>query len=62
MEGLKEVVNIEEDKNYGLRQEIILRFIAWAYVDIVEWWFKNEMPDPPRVMADQVGVLIERIV
>ncbi|WP_419873421.1 TetR/AcrR family transcriptional regulator [Candidatus Pristimantibacillus sp. PTI5] len=62
MEGLKEEVNIEEDKNYGLRQEIILRFVAGAYVEIVEWWFKNEMPDPPRVMADQVGFLIERIV
>ncbi|WP_141500015.1 TetR/AcrR family transcriptional regulator [Paenibacillus luteus] len=62
LEGLKEEVNSEESKNHGLRQEIVLRFVAGAYVEIVEWWFKNEMPEPPRVMAEQVGVLIERIV
>lgn len=62
MEGLKDEVTIEEGKNEGFNEEVILRFIAAAYVEVVEWWFKNEMPYPPREMAKQVGVLIERIV
>lgn len=62
VELLKGNVNMEEGKNMGLSEEIILRFVAAAYVEVVEWWFKNGMPYPPRVMAEQVGVLIERIL
>ncbi|QYK67539.1 MULTISPECIES: TetR/AcrR family transcriptional regulator [Paenibacillus] len=62
MEGLKEEVNTQEGKNQGLSDEVILRFIAAAYVEVVEWWFNNEMPYPPQIMAKQVGALIERIV
>lgn len=62
IEGLKEEVDITNGKNQGLNSEVILRFVAAAYVEVVEWWFKNEMPFPPRIMAEQVGVLIERIV
>jgi AcrR family transcriptional regulator len=62
MEGLKGDVNTTDGKNQGLSDEIILRFTAAAYVEVVEWWFKNGMPYPPRVMAQQVGVLIERIL
>lgn len=62
IEGLAGEVNTSEGKNLGLSDEVILRFIAAAYVEVVEWWFKNEMPHPPRFMAEQVGILIERIV
>jgi AcrR family transcriptional regulator len=61
MEGLKGEVNITEEKNQGLNEDIILRFIAGAYVEIVEWWFVNGMPFSPQIMAEQVGILIERI-
>ncbi|MCW3791579.1 TetR/AcrR family transcriptional regulator [Paenibacillus sp. LS1] len=61
MQGLSEEVDTSEGKNDGLSHEIILRFIAGAYVEVVEWWFKNEMPYPPEIMAKQVGILIERI-
>ncbi|WP_375293028.1 TetR-like C-terminal domain-containing protein [Clostridium estertheticum] len=27
---------------------------------IVEWWFKNGMPYPPHVMAQRVGILLNR--
>ncbi|WP_375293046.1 TetR-like C-terminal domain-containing protein [Clostridium estertheticum] len=27
---------------------------------IVEWWFKNGMPYPPHVMAQRVGILLDR--
>lgn len=49
-----------KEQNYGLNKEIILQFIVTDYVWIVEWWFKNEMPYPPHVMAEQVGILLER--
>ena len=62
VELLKSEVNTEEGKNKGLSEEIIRRFVAAAYVEVVEWWFKNEMPYPPSVMAEQVGLLVERIL
>jgi hypothetical protein len=62
IEGLEGEVNIKEGKNNGINEEVLLRFIAGAYVEIVEWWFTNEMPYPPNELAKQVGVLIEGIV
>jgi AcrR family transcriptional regulator len=61
IEGLKAEVNIIEGKNIGLTEDVILRFIGGAYVEVVEWWFTHGMPYPPGVMAKQVGILIERI-
>lgn len=55
-------VNGNQGKNYGLVEDVILQFLASAYVGIVEWWFTNGMPSPPRAMADQVGILLERNV
>jgi AcrR family transcriptional regulator len=62
IKGLKEEVSTTEAINNGINEDLMVRFIAAAYVEVVEWWFKNEMPYPPRVMAEQVGILIERIV
>lgn len=62
VELLKGEVDTGEGKNKGLSEEIVLRFIAAAYVEVIEWWFKEGMPHPPRVMAEQVGELIERIL
>jgi len=59
--------NIEEfrkdiEKNDERNTDIIVQFAANAYVGIVEWWLKNGMPYPPRIMAEQVGDLLERIL
>jgi AcrR family transcriptional regulator len=62
VELLKGEVNTVEGKNKGLSEDIILRFVAAAYVEVVEWWFKNGMPYPPQVMSEQVGLLIERVL
>lgn len=59
-EEFKDEVNVAKGKNQGLNENIILQFIVTSYVGIVEWWFKNGMPYPPRVMAEQVGILLER--
>ncbi|HZG17185.1 MAG TPA: TetR/AcrR family transcriptional regulator [Candidatus Bathyarchaeia archaeon] len=42
-------------------EEVIVHFVASAYVGVVEWWIANGMPYPPHVMADQVGTLFEVI-
>lgn len=62
VELLKGEVNTAEGKNKGLSEDIIVRFVSAAYVEVVEWWLKNEMPYAPRVMAEQVGLLIKRIM
>jgi AcrR family transcriptional regulator len=62
VELLKGEVDTSEGKNKGLNEVIILRFVSAAYVELVEWWLKEGMPYPPRVMAEQVGELIERIL
>lgn len=62
IEGLKVELDNTERKIPTINEEIILRFIAGAYVEVVEWWFTNGMPYPPNKMAKQVGILIERIV
>jgi AcrR family transcriptional regulator len=60
IEEFTDEVNIIEGKNRGLNEDVILQFIVTSYVGIVEWWITNGMPYPPRVMAEQVGVLLER--
>jgi AcrR family transcriptional regulator len=56
----KPEVDTTEGKNQGLSEEVILQFFASAIVGAVEWWFKNGMPLPARVMAEQTGALLDR--
>jgi AcrR family transcriptional regulator len=60
IEEFKNELDITEGKNHGLSEDVIIQFIGSAYVGVVEWWFKNGMPYPPHVMAEQVGILLER--
>ncbi len=53
-------MDITKGRNHGLNEAVILQFIVTSYVGIVEWWITNGMPYPPRVMAEQVGILLER--
>ncbi|WP_336773557.1 TetR/AcrR family transcriptional regulator [Paenibacillus sp. MMO-58] len=53
-------VEVTEGKNQGLSEEIILQFFGAAVVGAVEWWFRNGMSIPPRVMAEQTGLLLDR--
>lgn len=53
-------VNVSEGKNQGLSEEVSLQFFGAAVVGAVVWWFKNGMPLPPRVMAEQTGILLDR--
>jgi AcrR family transcriptional regulator len=60
IDEFKAEVDIAAEKNNGLNEEVVLQFFASAVVGSVEWWFKNEMPLPARVMAEQTGALLDR--
>lgn len=59
IEDIKNGWDMTEGKKNGISEDVILQFIAPAYVGIVEWWFTNGMPYPPDVMEKQVGMLLE---
>jgi AcrR family transcriptional regulator len=60
VEEFKDEVDATQGKNHGLNEDVILQFIVASYVGIVEWWITNGMPYPPHIMAEQVGILLER--
>ncbi|WP_373232728.1 TetR/AcrR family transcriptional regulator [Cohnella sp.] len=62
IEEYKEEVDITEEKNRGLNEDVMVLFMGTSFVGVVEWWITNGMPYPPHVMADQVGILLERVV
>jgi len=47
-------------KNASISEDILLQFIVTSYVGITEWWIINNMPHSSEVMADQVGLLLDR--
>ncbi|MNC17856.1 hypothetical protein D3C75_657470 [compost metagenome] len=60
IEQFKQEVDIAKGKNQGLKDEVIVRFVASAFVGVVEWWFMNDKPIPHHVLAEQLGVLFDR--
>ncbi|MEQ2528424.1 TetR/AcrR family transcriptional regulator [Bacillaceae bacterium CLA-AA-H227] len=62
IEEFRKDVDITTGKNFGQNEDVVVQFVANAYVGVVEWWLKNEMPHPPHVMAKKLGELLERNV
>jgi AcrR family transcriptional regulator len=60
IEEYKAEVDVTEGKNVGINEDVILQFFGSAIVGAVEWWFKNGMPLPANVMAEQTGALLDR--
>ncbi|WP_028402301.1 TetR/AcrR family transcriptional regulator [Ectobacillus panaciterrae] len=60
IEAFKKDVDITKGKNLGQSEDIVVEFVANAYVGVVEWWLKNGMPYSPQEMAEKVGDLLER--
>ena len=59
------VANIKEhldrqDTYRDMDKEMLIQFMASAFVGIVEWWIQNKMPHSPQYMAEQVRRLFER--
>ncbi|WP_053375935.1 TetR/AcrR family transcriptional regulator [Paenibacillus sp. FJAT-27812] len=59
-EEFMDEVNITKGINQGLNKTVIVRFVASAYVGVVEWWFTNDKPIPHQELAEQLGILLER--
>ncbi|MFP3126480.1 TetR/AcrR family transcriptional regulator [Ectobacillus funiculus] len=62
IEAFKDETDITKGKNYGLNEDVIVKFAANAYVGVLESWLKDGMPSPTHVMAKELGILLERIV
>lgn len=60
IEGFKGEIDKESGKNENLSEDVMLQYAGTAYVGVIEWWIRNEMPYPPQEMAKQVGTLLER--
>ncbi|GIP45717.1 TetR family transcriptional regulator [Paenibacillus sp. J45TS6] len=60
IEEMKNDIDTTKAINRELNEEVILQFIVTSFVGIVEWWIKEGMPYPPRVIAVQLGILIDR--
>jgi AcrR family transcriptional regulator len=60
IEGLKGEVDITQGINKGLSKDVILKFFGTAIVGTMETYFTNEIPEPPQVVAEQVGILLDR--
>ncbi|MDN4618161.1 TetR/AcrR family transcriptional regulator [Paenibacillus sp. PsM32] len=58
----KKDIDITKGRNKGQNEEVVAEFVANAYVGVVEWWIKNEMPYTPKEMAEKLGDLLERVV
>jgi hypothetical protein len=39
---------------------VILKLFGTAIVGMMETHFTNEIPEPPQVIAEQVGILLDR--
>ncbi|WP_192510573.1 TetR/AcrR family transcriptional regulator [Paenibacillus sp. 23TSA30-6] len=57
--NIKDQVNME-DLNKGHDKQLITQFMAFAFTGVIEWWILNNMPHPPKYMAEQVWGLFER--
>jgi AcrR family transcriptional regulator len=59
-EEFKDEVDVRQGKNIGLNEDMVIRFVASAYVGVVEWWFMNDRPISYQALAEQLGTLLER--
>ncbi|MGM0921350.1 MULTISPECIES: TetR/AcrR family transcriptional regulator [Metabacillus] len=60
IEELKNDVDIIDGKNKGFSETMILTFFGSAIVGVVETYFMKGIPDPPEVVAEQLGMLLDR--
>ncbi|MGO4374345.1 TetR-like C-terminal domain-containing protein, partial [Paenibacillus sp. MCAF20] len=60
IEGFKGEIDRESGRNIDLIDDVMLQYAGTAYVGTIEWWIRNGMPYPPKVMATQVGTLLGR--
>lgn len=60
IEEMKNDIDTTKVINRELNEEVLLQFIVTSFVGIAEWWITKGMPCPPRVIAVQLGILLDR--
>jgi AcrR family transcriptional regulator len=60
IEELDGEVDVTEGKNKGLSKDLILKFFGAAIVEIITAWITNGFSEPTQVVAEQVGILLDR--
>ncbi|KIV73134.1 Transcriptional regulator, TetR family [Bacillus mycoides] len=60
IEQIKDDVDIIEGINKGFSEDMILTFFGSAIVGVVETYFMKGLPDSPEVVAEQLGLLLDR--
>ncbi|MDD9793496.1 TetR/AcrR family transcriptional regulator [Priestia megaterium] len=60
IEELDGEVDVTEGVNQGLSKDLILKFFGAAIVEIVEAWVTDGLTEPTQVVAEQVGILLDR--
>ncbi|WP_329767209.1 TetR/AcrR family transcriptional regulator [Bacillus nitratireducens] len=60
IEQIKDDVDIKEGINKGFSEDMIITFFGSAIVGVVETYFMKGLPDPPEVVAEQLGLLLDR--
>lgn len=60
IEELEGEVDVTTGKNQGLSKDLILKFFGAAIVEIVEAWLTNGLAERTEVIAEQVGILLDR--
>jgi hypothetical protein len=53
-------LNDFEGENQGFSETMILTFFGSAIVRVVETYFMKGIPDPPEVVAEQMGMFLDR--
>ena len=56
--GISEGLKLEHISK-GFDKEVIVQFMASAFVGVVEWWIKNNMPHSPQFMAEQLWTIFK---
>lgn len=59
-EELKHEENILKGKNEGVSEALILTFLGSAMLGVIETYLMKGIPEPLEVVAEQLGMLLER--
>ncbi|MFP3887779.1 TetR/AcrR family transcriptional regulator [Priestia filamentosa] len=51
--------NITNRKNQSINQEVFVQFLGAASVGLVEWWIRNDIPQSPQQMANQLEIYLD---
>jgi len=60
IDELEGEVDITKGKNQGLSKDLLLNFFGAAIVETVIAWITNGLSEPSKVVAEQVGILLDR--